>query len=143
MKPIKLGAGAEEKPFRAEFPFSIGRHEGRREAKGTQTETALRAAAHVVHDSHRSLIEFFLVMVLVFDHVEVDKVAQIRTGVPPDIVGVDINLTEFLDHFYLICAVGLGPWGCRSQVRRRVLVVMMAVGGGSFNGRKRERVRDL
>ena len=67
-----------------------------------------------MHDGYCSLIEFFLVMVLVFDHVEVDKVAQVRTGVPPDVVGIDIDLTEFFNHFHLICAVCLGPWGCSS-----------------------------
>lgn len=82
-------------------------------------------------------------MILVLDHVQVDKVAQIRAGIPADVVGVDIDLTELFYHFHLICTVGLGSWGGSSQVCRRVLVVMVAIGGRNFDGGERKRVRDL
>ena len=82
-------------------------------------------------------------MVLILDHVEVDEIAQIRAGIPADVVGVHVDLAKLFDHFHLICSINFGPRGGGCQVRRRVLVVMMIIGRGNVNGGKRERVRDL
>lgn len=142
-KKQTAGSTGQGKPFRAEFSFSISGHERRRKAKCAQTQTALRTAAHIVYNSDCSLIKLFLIMILILHHIQVDKVAQIRAGIPANVVGVDIDLTELFDHFHLIGTVGLGSWGGSSQIRRGVLVIMVAIGGRNFDGGERERVRDL
>ena len=96
-----------------------------------------------MHDGDGSLVELFLVMILVLDHVQVDKVAQICAGVPANIVGIDIDLPELLDHFHLIGTVCLGSRSGSGQICRRVLVVMVAIGGRDFDGGERKRVCDL
>lgn len=82
-------------------------------------------------------------MILVLDHVEVDKVAQIRARVPANIVGIDIDLPELFDHFHLIGAICLGSRSGSGQICCRVLVVMVAIGGRDFDGGERKRVCDL
>lgn len=77
-------------------------------------------------------------MILILNHIEIDKVAQVRAGVPTDIVGVHIDLAELFDHFHLIYAVGFGPWGSRCQVCCRILVVMMVIGDGNVDSGERE-----
>lgn len=93
-------------------------------------------------ESDCSFVEFFLVVILVFDHVEVDKIAQIGAGVPANVVGVHIDLPEFLDHLDLVCGVCLRARGCSGQVGCRVMV-MVAVCGGKVDGWEGERVGHL
>lgn len=82
-------------------------------------------------------------MILVLDHVQVDKIAEIRASIPADVVGIDIDLTELFYHFHLIGTIGLSSRSGSSQIRRRALVVMVAIGGRNFNGGERKRVCDL
>lgn len=62
-------------PFGGEFVLFISEHEGGGKAEGAETEASLGTPADVMNYGDCPLIELFLVVVLVFDHVEIDKVA--------------------------------------------------------------------
>lgn len=62
-------------PFGVELVFFVGEHEGGGKAEGAETEASLGAPADVVDYGDCPLVELFLVVNLVFDHVEIDKVA--------------------------------------------------------------------
>ena len=99
------GMGMGGLRFGAEFIFFEGGHESGGEAKGSQAEAALGASTDVIDDSDCSFVKFFLIVVLVFDCIEVDKIAQIGRSIPADIVCIDINLSQLLDHLILVCAI--------------------------------------
>lgn len=86
-----------------------------------------------------ALIVLLLVEELVLDSVEVDEVAHAGAGVPADVLGVDIDLAQELDHLVLVGDVGLGTRGGGSNA---LLAVMGAI-NGSIDGREREAVGDL
>ena len=55
-----------------------------------------------MYQSDRPLIQIFLIVVLVLDEIRVDETAQVCAGIPPDIVGVDIDFSQHSDHFCLV-----------------------------------------
>lgn len=100
-------------------------HELRRQAEGAQAQAALGAAADVVDESDRPLVHLLLVEVLVLDDVQVDEVAHVGAGVPPDVVRVDVHLPQHPDHLRLVGHVrfrsGSGRRGVwRGAVKMRV-----------------------
>lgn len=96
-----------------------------------------------MNNGYRSLVELLLVVVLVFDRVLVDKVAQVRARIPTHVVRIHIHFAQLLDHLDLVGSVGLGTRGSGSEVRRSVLIVVMAVRRGDLDGRKRKGVCHL
>lgn len=62
----RVGGGV---PFGGEFSFFVGAHEGRGEAERAQAQGSLGASADIVDESDGSFVEFFLVVILVLDHV--------------------------------------------------------------------------
>lgn len=58
-----------------------------------------------------SLIQLFLKKELVLDQVLVDEVAHRCAGVPSDVVGIHIHVSQEAHHFGLVRAVDLGPRG--------------------------------
>lgn len=84
--------GGRHVPFDGEFILFVGGHEGGGKAKGAQAETALRTPADVMYYGDCPLVELFLIMILVLDHVKVDEVPQIGAGIPAHVVGINIDL---------------------------------------------------
>lgn len=89
-----------------------------------------------------SLVELFLIMVLIFNHVQVDEITQIGACVPAYVVGIDVDFPEFLDHFDLVGSVYFCAWSGGGEIRGRIAIVV-AVGWGKIDGGKGERVGDL
>lgn len=58
-----------------------------------------------MNQGDRPLVHFFLVVVLVLNKVQVDKIAQVGAGVPADVVGVNVNLAQMSNHFSLVGGV--------------------------------------
>ena len=74
-----------------------------------------------------ALVQLLLVKVLVLDGVEVDKVAHVGAQVPADVLGVHVDLPQELEHFTLVCVVGLGSGRCSCLVLAVVVVVIVVV----------------
>lgn len=103
----------------------------------------MRAAADVVDDGDCSLVEFFLVMVLVFDGVGIDKVAEVCTRVPAYVVGIDVDFTQLLDHLGLVGGIAFGARSSGCEVGGGVLAIVVAVGWGDLDGWKGKGVGHL
>ena len=58
-----------------------------------------------MNQSHCPLVQLLLIGILVFDHVDIDEVAQIGAGVPSSIISVHVDFSQLLDHFILICGI--------------------------------------
>ncbi len=58
-----------------------------------------------MYQGNGSLIEIFLVVVLVFDEVAVAKVAHVRTGIPTNTLCVYVDLSQHPDHLRLISSI--------------------------------------
>lgn len=95
-----------------------------------------------MNQGNSSLVELFLIMVLIFNHVGVDEVAQIGAGVPAHVVGIYIDFPELLDHFHLVGCVCFGAGSSGGEIRGGIVVVM-AFGGWQIDGGKGEGVGDL
>ena len=80
------------KRFCSEFAFFVGRHKGGREAESSKAQASLRTSANVMDYGNRSLVEFFLVVVLVLDHIDVHEIADVCARVPAHIIGIHIHL---------------------------------------------------
>lgn len=81
------------RPFCREFPLFVGGHEGRGEPESAETEATLGASADVVDDGDCSFVQLFLVVILVFYHIQVDKIAQVCTGIPSHVVRINVDLS--------------------------------------------------
>lgn len=94
-------------PLSGKLGFLVGGDEDGGQSKGAQAQAALRAAADVVDESDGALVGLLLVEVLVLNGVEVDKVAHVGAQVAADVLGVDVDFAEVLDHLVLVGLVGL------------------------------------
>ena len=65
----------------------------------------MRASADIMNQCHCPLIQLLLVKILVFDRVEIHKVAEIGAGIPSSVVGIHVDFSELLDHLILICGI--------------------------------------
>lgn len=111
-----------------------------RQTESPQAETALGAAADIVDQSHCPLVHLLLVEKLVLDHVHVHKVAHVGAGVPPDIVGVDVDFAHHSDHLGLVSGVRLDAGSGSGRVGSGVVEVRF---GGHLDHGEWERVGDL
>lgn len=102
----------------------------------------MRATTNVVDDGNCSLIELFLIMVLIFNHIRIDEIAQIGAGVPAYVIGINVDFPELLDHFDLVGSVCFCARSGGGEIRRRIVVVM-AIGRRKIDGGKGEGVSDL
>lgn len=122
-----------------EFALLVGGHEDAGELEGAEAQRTLRRSADVV-DKRDNAVVLTLVVILVLDEAEVDEIAHRGTGVPTDVVSVDVNFFEMPDHLALIVDVGLGTRSSRSQTRS---IVLVCIGPGDVDGRERESVGDF
>lgn len=95
------------------------------ESECAETENALRTSADIVDQSNSLFIQFFLVKQLVLNEVHVDKVSQVGTGIPPDIVGINVDFSQVSDHLGLVCSVGF-----RTGSRGGAIEVLLLLIGG-------------
>lgn len=126
-------------PLGGELALLVGGHELGGQAEGAQAEGTLGAAADVVDEGDGTLVHLLLVEELVLDGVEVDEVAHAGAGVPADILGVNVDLAQELDHLVLVGDIGLGA---RSGGSGALLGIMRAL-GGHVDGGEGEAVGDL
>ena len=87
------------------------------------------------------LIQVFLVMVLVLDEVHVDEVSQVGTGIPADIVGVDIDFAQVSDHIGLVGGAGLVARSGSGTIE--VLLLFILGLGWQIDDREIEAVGDF
>lgn len=127
-------------PLSRELALLVGRHEGRREPVCAQVQGALRTPAYIVDQSDSPLVRLALVIELVLDCVQVDKVAHACACVPAHVVCVHVDLSEELDHLVAVCDVLLGAGGTGSEVCDG-LVLSIGLRGRHFG--EGERVCDL
>lgn len=88
----------------------------------------------------RLLIHLFLVKALILDEVDVDEIAQVRTGVPPHVVGVHIDFTQHSDHLSLVGSVGFGTRGRCCAVEVLLFILRL---GRQIDDREREAICDF
>lgn len=123
-----------------EFVLLESGHKLRGQSERSQTEGALGGAADIVHEGHSSLVQLLLVVVLVLDDVHVDEVPHVRAGIPPNVVRIDVDFSQHLDHLILVDSVRLGS-GRRS---RSILGRGIQMGlWGCLDDRERETVGQL
>lgn len=92
--------------------------------------------------SNHSFIQIFLVIVLIFNHIERHKVSHIGTGVPANIVCVYVDLSKISNHLVLVYGIDLSSWSSGSKIRCRV-AVMMTVRAGNVCGGEGKGVGNL
>lgn len=128
-------------PFDRKLSFLVRRHKRGTQPKGPQTQTPLRSPADIMHQRHRPLIQFLLIKELVLNHVRIDEIAHARTCVPSDIVSVNVDLAQELEHLCLVRGICL----CARRGGRQVLcvVVLVAVGGRDVDSWEGEAVCDF
>lgn len=82
-------------------------------------------------------------MVLVFNHIRIDEIAQVGACVPAYVVGINVDFPELLDHFDLVGSVCFrARSGGGGEIRRRIVVVV-AIGWRKIDSGKGEGVGDL
>lgn len=123
----------------SELALLVGSHEDVGQSESSEGQVTLGALASIV-DKRDGVLVVLLVVVLVLDEAEGDKVAHGRTGVPSNIVRIHVDLLEVSDHLVLVGDVGLLS-GSRGGERRGI--VLVAVGGRGVDGREGEGVGDL
>lgn len=126
-------------PLGCELALLVGGHKGGGETESPQCQVTLRALAGVVNDGNGGSV-ILLVVVLVLDEAQVDKVTHGGTGIPSDIVGVDVDLLEKADHVILVDHAGLLPGSGGSNGRG---IVLVRVGGRRFGYGEGKGVCDL
>ena len=130
-------------PFRGELALLVSVHEVWCQAEGAQAQGALGAPADVM-DEGDGLVVLALVVILVLDETDVNKVAHGSARVPPDVVGVNVDFLKVADHVVLVDDVGLGAGGGGGQGRGVVLVgAGTTVETGEVDSREWEGVGDL
>lgn len=93
-------------------------------------------------ESNGSLVEFLLIMMLIFNHILIHEIAEIGAGVPAYVVGVHVDFSELLNHFDLVGSVCFCARSSGGEIRGRIVVVV-AVGRGKVDVGKGEGVGDL
>lgn len=126
-------------PLGCELALLVGAHESRGQAESPERQVALRALASIV-DEGDSVLVGALIVELVLDEVQVDKVAHGGACVPTNVVGVDVDLLEVSDHLILVVNVVLLSGSSSGDLRS---IVLVAIGRSGVDGRERERVGDL
>lgn len=125
--------------LRGELALLIGSHECGSKTERAQSQVALRALAGIVDEGNSGSV-VLLVVVLVLDEAEVDKVAERGAGVESDVVGIDVDLLQVTDHLVLVDNVGLLA---RSGSGGERAVALVALGGSAVDGGEGEGVCDF
>lgn len=126
--------------LRSELVLLEGGHELGGEAEGPQAQASLSTAAGVVDKGDSPLVHFLLVEKLVLDNVHVDKVAHVRTRVPSNVVGIDVNFPKHADHLCLVNGVRLRAGSGGGRVGRGIVKVRLR---WDFDDGEREGVCDF
>jgi len=120
-----LTTGWEALLLRSELVLLESSHELGGETEGPPAQASLGTAARVMDKGDSPLVHFLLVEKLVLDDVHVDKVAHVRTRVPSNVVGIDVNFPEHADHLSLVNSVRLRAGSSGSRVGRGVVKVRL------------------
>lgn len=105
-----------------------------------------------MHEGNGALIHLLLIMILILDHIDIDKIAHIRAGIPTHVIRVDVDFAQVADHVGLVGGVDLGARSRGCEVRGGVVVVgavgvvavvAAAVGVGEIAGGEGEGVGGL
>lgn len=92
-----------------------------------------------MHYSNGTLVEILLIIVLILDRFPVDEVPEVGASIPANVIGVDVNFAELLDHFCLVRGVLFLSWSSGGWIG----AIVVAIRRWNFDVWKWEGIGDL